>query len=748
MAIKRIQSVQGGGTSAPSPAGDPNFARAVKMAKLRQTAPSTLLARYRQGNAGVADLYEYAQVMWNAEVDDLSPNQVVKLFEEGTETAPVVESPVDTATEEVIEEAISGEEIPIQEQGIIPDIDTDAVNTLSDTDLDRLINRLPEETLNEVVSVLAEAVEEVAPIEEKVVEAQSIKPLKEWAQLFNQDYMAEADPESVMTEEEAKKKFTGPVRTTTTPAPKSVGNAPASSSGLYADKMEKDAKIVKDKDEYCVEAESGRNMGCYNSKEKAVKRLQDIEGHKQKDAKQKVVVGYIDNEEDPRYLVSVDGIPTLAISLKQAFPDKPKESAELFRSDEYGKQLKKTINKIGVQALYETSFGSGKFATLLIKADEKDQCTCPDCGYKKTKVEGRYCGMCPKCNTQMTTSATKQGACEHEGWRVYKEPPTSVTKFCPTCQRETNHVILQRGTEKALRCKECGNIINKTKQGQVPVAPVAPAAPAAPVQQEQPALITPEVQEDLEKEPQEFSGVIDTIVDVAATLIAHIEDLTAEGVIDELASIFSDEEAKNQFAGRLKETVDQKGEDKPKEVVVEQPAPAAPVAPAQPPTVQMAKKKKAQAEEIKDEKPEKKEEPAVEEEKDNVSQEDAKKEQIKNLVADLKNQVANGETDKVKLEEKIACLIRAPRVKRVATKMAELDLGDKKELFKKLLVLADKDFLAKEKDINKVHSNLADRNKEDKKEVTGSLMPVIPAQVRTDKGGKRGLFNWNSPPKF
>ena len=93
--LKRSASVpMGGGSAAPSPSGDPNFARAVKMAKLRATSPSNLLALYRKGSKSVADLYEYAQVMWDAKIDDMSPNQVVKLFEEGTKEAQAIEVPL------------------------------------------------------------------------------------------------------------------------------------------------------------------------------------------------------------------------------------------------------------------------------------------------------------------------------------------------------------------------------------------------------------------------------------------------------------------------------------------------------------------------------------------------------------------------------------------------------------------------------------------------------------------------------
>lgn len=44
----------------------------------------------------------------------------------------------------------------------------------------------------------------------------------------------------------------------------------------------KTAKIVKEKSKWCVKAESGRNMGCYNTKEEAKERLQQIEYFKHK----------------------------------------------------------------------------------------------------------------------------------------------------------------------------------------------------------------------------------------------------------------------------------------------------------------------------------------------------------------------------------------------------------------------------------------------------------------------------------
>jgi len=238
-------------------------------------------------------------------------------------------------------------------------------------------------------------------------------------------------------------------------------------------------------------------------------------------------------------------------------------------------------------------------------------------------------------------------------------------------------------------------------------------------------MITPEAQEEIEKEPREFSGIVDVMVDVLATLIANIEALTVDRVVDELTGIFTDEEAQNQFVGRLKETVEQKGEARPDELAIGETTEVQPVAPAPAqPVVQTASKKTQ-----------------------------AKKEKLKKLllarkreIEELGGELQHREDQITELKDTVNAMIRSPRVKRVAQQMAELYEKDEKDFFKELLVLSDEEFEKKETDVQTLHDKLASK-KEEKKEVVGSLLQAVPSQVTEPEHERKTTFGWNTPPK-
>ena len=91
--------------------------------------------------------------------------------------------------------------------------------------------------------------------------------------------------------------------------------------------MNKRSKIVRRKKKYCVESKSGRNMGCYTSKRKTKKRLQQIHYFKHKaddnflnDSDDLSILDLADTENhnlSTTYLKPSDGVsPRLAMKKK------------------------------------------------------------------------------------------------------------------------------------------------------------------------------------------------------------------------------------------------------------------------------------------------------------------------------------------------------------------------------------------------------------------------------------------------
>lgn len=53
-------------------------------------------------------------------------------------------------------------------------------------------------------------------------------------------------------------------------------------SEIRQSSLRRQARIVRKKNKWCVESEKGRNMGCYDTKEEAKKRLRQVEYFKHK----------------------------------------------------------------------------------------------------------------------------------------------------------------------------------------------------------------------------------------------------------------------------------------------------------------------------------------------------------------------------------------------------------------------------------------------------------------------------------
>lgn len=136
----------------------------------------------------------------------------------------------------------------------------------------------------------------------------------------------------------------------------------------------KKAKIVEKGDEFCVEAESGRSMGCYSTKAKAEKRLKQVEmfKHMKESKKAQNVIFWFDDPKALKNLRYLQGPPTSPAGEEELLEKPGLEEGKLEVAEVEKEASKKTAQeefKVGDWVLFQKEADGEEFEGKIIDFD-------------------------------------------------------------------------------------------------------------------------------------------------------------------------------------------------------------------------------------------------------------------------------------------------------------------------------------------------------------------------------------------
>lgn len=255
----------------------------------------------------------------------------------------------------------------------------------------------------------------------------------------------------------------------------------------------------------------------------------------------------------------------------------------------------------------------------------------------------------------------------------------------------------------------------------------------------QPALVEPEISDELTGETKDTSNLVEAVADVLATIVGNTDALMPEDALTDIREVFTDDDRFSEFKGKLQEKVERQDADEATAEGIEEQPPALQSAPgdmAAPPPQMAAAAQKRQVTAQEWEKYARQ----VWASRETYRQEN---EQLREQMQD-QNKLVSALNEQQEVNRRLlierSARIRAPRAVKLAQLMYDIgELGQPGEdqtqddlvraVLPSLMTLTEQDFLQKEETTSRIYARLANGSKRalaSDESTGGSLLAFVP----------------------